>query len=245
MAPAPISVLAGTAPTPLAFALNGTGEMVLQSVTATIDGTGAGGTFDAVLSLYSQDGRLLSRTKPAASLAVGEQAVVTWAPFLRKPAAAAAAGALKACRLWTSNMALTIGNNNSGRLSFNNVSSFDSSVFGTTLSGGRVIRVSYKVKGWYAAYGQFVFTAQPATGSTGVIFVYVGDTLGQSGADYVNDGIGVNAGPYFAYSVTRYFPDELDALPGVSELWVSNLSAASRTIDQAFWQHVYLGDSDF
>jgi hypothetical protein len=63
-----------------------------ESVTATFDGSGAAGSFLPVLSIYAQSGELISRS-PAAQLAAGDSAEVTFAPLLRAAAAAAPAGA--------------------------------------------------------------------------------------------------------------------------------------------------------
>jgi hypothetical protein len=60
----------------------GHGEAIrLQTVEATFDGAGAAGDFLPCVAIYSQSGRLLSRTFPASSMAVGDQAAVTFAPF--------------------------------------------------------------------------------------------------------------------------------------------------------------------
>lgn len=150
-----------------------------------------------------------------------------------------------ALRLWTSNMALTIGDSNDGRLSFNNVSSFDSSIFSTVLSAGRVSSVHYKVKGWYADFVQVVFTSNPTSGSVAVHHLYTGDTLSGESEIYSGDPTGLHVGPYYGKSLTRYFPDEFDSLPGAPEIWIGNHTGGSLTINQAVWQSVYLGDSDF
>jgi hypothetical protein len=67
-------------------------ELVLQSVFADFNGAGASGTFLACLSILSQDNVVMARVFPDTQLAVGDTAEVSYAPFLRA-AAAAAAGA--------------------------------------------------------------------------------------------------------------------------------------------------------
>ena len=52
-----------------------------QAVTAHFDGAGAAGPFLACLSFYAQSGELMSRVFPEQQLAVGDDAVVTFAPF--------------------------------------------------------------------------------------------------------------------------------------------------------------------
>lgn len=56
-------------------------ELVLASVVARFDGAAASGAFLPCLSLYSQDDRLMGRFFPETELAVGDEAVVTYAPF--------------------------------------------------------------------------------------------------------------------------------------------------------------------
>lgn len=90
MPPLPISVQLASPATPATFQLQGTGELDIKSVTVTMDGSAAGTNFFPTLSIYTQDDRLLSRTQPASAVTAGQSAIVTWAPFLRKAAAAAA-----------------------------------------------------------------------------------------------------------------------------------------------------------
>ena len=79
-------------PAPLTYQIAGGLEVQLESVVATIDGSGAGSTFDAVLSVYTQAGLLVSRTKPSTSISAGGSAIVTWAPFLGKQPASTSPG---------------------------------------------------------------------------------------------------------------------------------------------------------
>lgn len=65
----------------------------LSSVSAVFDGSGAGGAFLACLSVYSQDGKLIGRFFPGSSVAAGDTAEVTFAPFLDRTEAASAGGA--------------------------------------------------------------------------------------------------------------------------------------------------------
>lgn len=65
-------------------------DLVLQSVVVRWNGTGAAGAFLPVLAVYSQDGKLVGRFHPGTQLEAGDTGVVTYAPFLRPPAAAAA-----------------------------------------------------------------------------------------------------------------------------------------------------------
>ena len=86
----------GPVATPVDYKVPGSQEIQLSSVSAEFDGGGASGSFDATLSIYSQDGQLLSRTKAGPTVAAGATGVATWVPFLRAPQATAAA-ALPVC----------------------------------------------------------------------------------------------------------------------------------------------------
>lgn len=56
-------------------------EWVLQSVSARYNGAAASNTFYPVLSVYSQDGKLVGRYRPTQQLAFGDTAEVTFGPF--------------------------------------------------------------------------------------------------------------------------------------------------------------------
>jgi hypothetical protein len=82
----------GPLPTPETYKVPGSLEIQLSSVSATYDGSGAGGNFDPTLSIYSKDGKLISRTKVGGTVTAGDDAVATWLPFSRKAAQAGPAG---------------------------------------------------------------------------------------------------------------------------------------------------------
>jgi hypothetical protein len=244
--PTPISVLQGTKATPLTFVLNGTGDLTLESVTADVDGSGAATAFDAVLSLYTQDGRLISRTKPTTSIAAGGEAIVTWAPFLRKPAVAAAGSTLNAIHLYTGTP-LTIVNVNDGRISFDSVSSFNSAVFGTQSSGGRIIRVTLKKAGWYSYFGTLDWTTTPGVGYTNMYHIDGLDTLSTYGITHQEDP-NTHLYTHPELSFTRHFPATLgfgDTLPVNIEWWVGQNSGGNLVTLYAAQEWVYLGESDF
>lgn len=235
----------GPRPTPEAYVVPGSLEIQLSSVSAEFDGSAAGGNFDPTLSVYSKDGLLVSRTKVGSTVTAGDSAVCTWIPFSRPRQVAPTPGtSLKAIRLWTSNMNLVIGSANDGRASYDHASSFDSSVFAVINSGGRTIRVQYKAQGWYSTYAQVVPSAF-AAGSVNMHFLYVGDTLSGSTVATESALVGLHVGPYPSISITRYWPDAFDSLPGLTELWIAQNSGVNMTINQSDWMHVFHGDSDF
>jgi hypothetical protein len=80
----------GPLSTPESYVVPGSLEIQLSSVSATFDGTGAGGNFDPTVSIYSKDSKLISRTKVGSTVTAGQQAVCTWLPFSRKAATAGA-----------------------------------------------------------------------------------------------------------------------------------------------------------
>ncbi len=222
-------------------------DLDLQSIVARIDGAGAAGSFRPAIDVLTQDGRLVYRVPADTTYAPGDTGVVTWSPFLAQAKAAGPTpgATLKAIRMWTANMNLTVGDANDNRLSWDNVSSFDATVFGTSTFGGRFIRQRWLKKGWYATFLWFVWTTSFITGNMAIHCIFVGDTL--SGASYnsPNDFNGDHLGTRPFASFTRYIPDEFDALPAVLEWWVGQNSGANRVINEAVWQTVYLGDSDF
>lgn len=73
---------------PLAYTLTETGTVDLQSAFAHFDGTAASGDWRPALTIRAQNGTILSRTFPTDTLATGDTADVTYAPFLRTTASA-------------------------------------------------------------------------------------------------------------------------------------------------------------
>jgi hypothetical protein len=81
-----IDVSGGAAPRD--YTLSPNEQMAISAVTATFDGTGAGGAFLPTLSFYAPSGELLAR-QFAEEQEAGEVSEVTFAPFLRRPEVAA------------------------------------------------------------------------------------------------------------------------------------------------------------
>lgn len=67
-------------------------DLELSSVIARVNGSGAAATFLPVLEVLSQDGKIIAQSRPDQEFSAGDTGRVTWAPFLRRQAAAAAGG---------------------------------------------------------------------------------------------------------------------------------------------------------
>jgi hypothetical protein len=76
---------------PYAYQLAASESWTALTISATFDGTGASGAFYPCCSIYTQDGKLVSRDFPSASVAAGASAEVTYHPFLRTATAQSAA----------------------------------------------------------------------------------------------------------------------------------------------------------
>lgn len=86
-------------------------DIDLQCVTATFDGTGAGGSFLACLSVFAASGQLIGRFFPSQTFSVGDSGEVTFAPFLEQPVSATpvAAGLNSAYMVKTTNQTIVSG----------------------------------------------------------------------------------------------------------------------------------------
>ena len=83
--PVPITVNGNT------YTVPGADTIEPLAASVSYDGTGAAGAFMPCLSIYSQDGHLISRTFPAASVAQGSSSEVSFIPFV-PPASGSAGG---------------------------------------------------------------------------------------------------------------------------------------------------------
>lgn len=77
----------GPYPVPYAYKLAPGESWEALAISATFDGTSASGAFYPCCSIYTQDGKLVSRDFPSSSVAAGASAEVTYHPFLRTAAA--------------------------------------------------------------------------------------------------------------------------------------------------------------
>lgn len=75
-----VIVRAGPVAVPLDYELPTGTEIIPKVVTATLDGTGAGGSFLAVLEILAPDGTVTARCLRQESIAAGASAAVSWFP---------------------------------------------------------------------------------------------------------------------------------------------------------------------
>lgn len=66
---------------PDGYQLPGDHDMRIASVSATFDGSGAGGSFLACCSVFAQTGHLIGRFFPSQAFAAGDTGEVTYGPF--------------------------------------------------------------------------------------------------------------------------------------------------------------------
>lgn len=66
---------------PFEYQLSPGEDIAPETLSAVFDGSGAASAFRPALSLYSQDGNLISRTFTEDEIAAGASAEVTFAPF--------------------------------------------------------------------------------------------------------------------------------------------------------------------
>lgn len=82
----------GTHPAPVAYTVPGSQSIRPESMCALFDGSGAGGSFLACCSIYSQAGHLIGRAFAPDTFGSGDKAQVSFGPFFRGTAAASGAG---------------------------------------------------------------------------------------------------------------------------------------------------------
>jgi hypothetical protein len=80
----------GTSPAPLSYVVPGSQEIVLVSLFAEFDGTGAAGSFLPCVRIVAPGGGVVGEYITDSAVAAGSSAEVTFAPFLRNAAAGGA-----------------------------------------------------------------------------------------------------------------------------------------------------------
>jgi len=79
--PPTVILVNGPNATPFTYTLANSEAFEPRVITATFDGSAAGAAFWPCCSIYSNDGHLLGRFIPPASVPAGDTAEVTYGPF--------------------------------------------------------------------------------------------------------------------------------------------------------------------
>lgn len=143
----------GSTSAPLSYTVAGAQEIIIRSLFASFDGTGAAGAFLPCVQVVSPAGQVVIEAITDASVAAGSSADVTFAPFLKGAAAASTAGAGLPNAVMKKSNTQTINGNSITQVTLDSstFATTDSSIF--TASGSNV--VIHKT-GLYAAYINFV-----------------------------------------------------------------------------------------
>lgn len=247
MADTQINPLA-TSSAPSTWTLPDALTVTLGALHATYDGTGAAGNFVPTVKIVSDSGHTVMTVVQDTTVTAGQTADASWAPFLRTATSTApTTGTNKALHLFT-NTGTVVAANSATTLSFDVVSSFDSTVYATHTTGGRVDQVNLKKQGVYAITGIMDWVSY--TGLVKTImwnlsqFSYAISFYGESTV-YANVGV---QDPYPKVSYTITVPDVSsfgDTLPLDLQFWVLQDSAGNRTVNFVYWDFQYLGGTDF
>lgn len=142
---------------------------------------------------------------------------------------------------------LAVGSNNDQAVAFTTVSSFNTAVFATTVSGGKVTRVSCKLQGLYSVFCYLDWNTPTGANFSQLYHIAIGDTLSSYGQVFTNDsGTHIQTNPILSYS--RVLPSATgfgDALPVVLQLWINQNTGTSRNAFDMFQEIVYHGPTDF
>jgi len=224
-------------------------DLVLSSVRAKINGAGASGPFLPCLSIYSQDDKLMARVPTDTEYAVGDTGEVTWAPFLRKRAAAAAGGGtIPGFHAWLAH-SVTVPTGNNQRMEWDSWT-IDG---GTTyfqegaLSAGRLTEVKLMLAGWYAIECWAAWSSEPASGPAAIACVDDDtDVAEPRKAQGITYPINMSSAPALAFEQVRYYPadfTEVQTFGWVNrlEFWVVQNSGVNRTMNEGYCNIAYLG----
>lgn len=221
--------------------------VTIGSLFAHFDGSGAAGSFVPTVQIISDAGKTVLIVPQDTTIAAGASADASWASFLRTATTAAGpAASLKAIHLYDAS-AQTIVSGADARIHFATATSFDSTVFGTTLSGGNVVQIIAKKAGWYGLFADLDWASQPGAGYTEMQFLDPGDVQSSYAVSYSHP-TSLHILPRPMISLVRYCPATTgfgDALPTKFELWIAQNSGANHNTSQVGWEMVYYGNSDF
>ena len=228
---------------PAAYQLPPGLDLVLSSVVARFNGAAAAATFIPVLEVLSQDDKLMARVRPDQEFAVGDTGVVTFAPFLRRQAAAAAGGSAPtyAYIVKTTNQTITTGTNTkltSYDTSFTN----DATSFSLSLADGDIFILQ---QGIYQLWYHVVWTATFANiarafVNSGTFFIgFANFWVGPTVAERTPSNHGLLGGSALGIC------DDPGANPSVNSdnsISVFQTSGVNQTIDRAHFAITRYGD---
>ncbi len=235
---------------PATYVIPGTTTIRLSSVVARFNAAAAAGAFWPCLSVYSQDGRLVGRFRPETQLAIGDTGVVTFAPFLRAQAAAAAAAVKMPGFHAHLTHLVTVPTGNNQRLEWDTWT-IDS---GTTyfqegaLLAGRLTEVKLMLAGWYAIECWASWSAEPASGFAAIAAVDDDtDVAEPRKAQGIGYPVNMSSAPALAFEQVRFYPavfTEVQTFAWVNrlEFWIVQNSGVNRTVNEAYANIVYLGE---
>lgn len=155
----------GTTSAPLSYTVAGAQEIIIRSLFASFDGTGAAGAFLPCVQVVSPAGQVVIEAITDASVAAGSSADVTFAPFLRSVTSTTpppSGSTLPFCFASDNHSTLPLGTTH---FSFSDdFQTNDATTYDTIVSGGLTL-VRIKVTGFYVITCQT--TAIQAHGTTG------------------------------------------------------------------------------
>lgn len=225
-------------------------DLVLSSVVARFDGAGAAATFVPVLEVLTQDAKLIARVRPDQTFAVGDTGVVTFAPFLRRQAAAAAAATKLPGFHGHKNSTLILATGGDGRLNWDEWTIDGGTTFFQegALVGADLSEVKLMLAGWYAIECWASWSAEPASGFAGIAAVDDDTDIAEPRkAQGMTYPLNFSSAPALCFQQVRFYPavftqTQTFAFVNRLEFWVVQNSGVNRTINEAYANIVYLGE---
>ncbi len=225
-------------------------DLELASVQARIDGATASATFIPTLAILSQDGKLMARVRIDQEFAVGDTGDCTWAPFLKRQAAAAAAFTDMPgfhAHL-THNVTVPTGNNQ--RLEWDTWTRDGGTTYfqDGALSAGRLTEVRLMLAGWYARMCWATWSAEPASGFAGIAAIEDDTDIAESRkVQGVTYPVNMSSAPAIVFQDVRFWPADFTetqtfAFVNNVEFWIVQNSGVNRTCNEAYANIVYLGE---
>lgn len=233
--------------TPGDYKVKSPSEITIGSIFATFDGTAAGGSFVPTVEIVSDSGNTILEVPQDSTITAGDTVKATWAPFLRTAKAGPPGppgGTIAAIHLWDTTGTL-VPSANDQPLTFGNVSAFDSTVFTTHVTAGRVDEVILHKQGVYAVFGWMNWTDSGEYSTWLYNLAPAGPNVTPMMMGITKD-VGALSGMFPTISYTRTFPAALagDTNPSTLQFWIGQDSGVNKTTLQVYWDFQYLGATD-